>query len=226
MLSDSGGEEEDGKMEAKASVTGPKKQRRAEAEEENASSGSKKILSQALKEHKGLFALMIKQILVNTQADRDASMILFDVFLASATALLIVKALNQNKLYSKKTQKRGHGLGSPHLYTAAGLLNRLMDMIQENMKPDLKVFTDLWPKLSDEEKTDLIKFCRIVKTYEGARKKLIISFGPSPQAQKLRCVFMSSLNSLEDVTHKMGRPPAGYMERELSQWLEVLVGKK
>ena len=105
MLSDSDGEETDSKMDSRAAVaSGPKKQRKEpEGESTAAGSGSKKVLSQAIKEHKGLFSLMIKQILVNTQADGDASMILFDVFLASSTAILIVKALDQNKLYSKKT---------------------------------------------------------------------------------------------------------------------------
>ena len=63
-----------------------------------------------MKEHRGLLSLVLKQFLANTQAHHDSSMILFEVYFINAALLVIVMAIQQNQLCSKKAQKKGHGV--------------------------------------------------------------------------------------------------------------------
>ena len=78
---------------------------------------------------------MMKQILANTQAHRDASMILFDVIIALAESKVATTPQEQNKLYAKKVAKKGkgHGLGSPYLWTTIGVFMGLMLTIADSL---------------------------------------------------------------------------------------------
>ena len=44
--------------------------------------------------------------------------------------------------------------------------------------------------------------------------------------QEIRATITSTLVSKEQVEHKIGRPPAGYMERELGAWLKEFLKEK
>jgi hypothetical protein len=190
-----------------------------------ADASEKKKVTTVMKEHKPLLSLMIKQILATQQASRDAMQVLYDVYITAADLVLIVVAMAQNTLYNKKIQKkgRGHGLGPPFLWTAQGILVGITKMLEGARKDEANKILDHWNKASMEEKSDLIRFCRVVKTFESDTKKLVMSWGASRQAQEYRSVFMGFMTSFEQVQFKVGRPPAGYMERELALWLKELI---
>ena len=59
--------------------------------------------------------------------------------------------------------------------------------------------------------------------FDNSKKKLILAFGPSKKAQEIRSKMMSTLVAQEQVEHKIGRPPAGYMKRELRVWPKELL---
>ena len=188
----------------------------------------KKKVTEVMRQHKTLFSLIIKQVLANTQAERDAMQILYDVYLSGAENPPILLATQQNTLYNKKIQKagKGHSLGPPFVYTALGLFAGILQVTPEGTKKDeIKNIIKTYKEYSLEEKVDLLKFCRIVKTFDSSKKKLVLSWGPGQLAQEFRSSIMGVLANTENMEYKVGRPPAGYMERELSLWLKELLGK-
>ena len=88
---------------------------------------------------------------------------------------------------------------------------------------ELQAIQDHWKNSSLEEKADTIRFCRIIKMFDNSKKKLILAFGPSKTAQEIRATVTAALAAKEQVEHKIGRLPAGYMERELGLWLMELL---
>ena len=56
--------------------------------------------------------------------------------------------------------------------------------------------------------------------FDNSKKKLVLAFGPSKKAQEIRATITSTLVSKEQVEHNIGRPSAGYMEREREAWLK------
>ena len=233
LLEDSAGEEGEDSSKALKGISRAvgKKSAHERAEGSTAASSvpsEKKKVTEVMKQHKTLFSLIIKQILANTQADRDAMQILYDVYLSGAEIPPIQLATQQNTLYNKKVQKagKGHSLGPPFVYTALGLFAGVLQITPEGAKKEeIKNILKTYKELSLEEKVDILKFCRIVKTFDSSKKKLVLSWGPGQMAQEFRSSIMGALANAENMDYKVGRPPAGCMERELSLWLKELLGK-
>ena len=81
---------------------------------------------------------------------------------------------------------------------------------------------NLWKGWTWEEKQNILRFCRIVKLYDTSKKKIVMSWSPTSKAQELRQTFCAAVASIPEIEYKIGRPPAGHMERELSLWLKEI----
>ena len=188
----------------------------------------KKLVAAIIKENKGMFSTLLKQVLQLAQQNRDVMQVVFDVFLVPAEEPPAERATKQNTLIFKKIQKRGkgHGLSQPHVYTMAGVLEGMEVSYSKNETKltEVKEMIEMWKGMAIEEKYDTVKFCRIVRCYDAAKKKLVMSWGPSAKSQEMRSVFVDLLTGLPLVEAKHGRPPAGHLERELGAWLKALVG--
>ena len=53
-------------------------------------------------------------------------------------------------------------------------------------------------------------------------RKLVVAFGPGPEAQALRARCLEMLGKV--FGHKLGRPPAGNSQKMLASFLEQMVG--
>ncbi len=188
-----------------------------------------KALKGLIRDNKTLFSLILKQLLAVSQASRDAQQVVHDVWLAPADTALIKVPVGQNLLYDKKVRKKGkgHGLGPPWLITTLGLFVGIMQMLEEQeqkqKKEEVEQLILTWKGMSMEEQSDLVRFCRIVKTFETNTKKLVLSFGAGKKAQEIRSTLTGIITQQEGAQYKLGRPPAGYMERELGIWLKELL---
>ena len=71
-----------------------------------------------------------------------------------------------------------------------------------------------------EEKADFVRCCRVGKDYREDQRRLTISLGEraAPLRQPL-------LNALKECgwDQKFGRAPPGNMEREVQEWLGLLI---
>ena len=104
-----------------------------------------------------------------------------------------------------------------------GLLAGLLAFIEdESKRKDIQAIIDFWKNASTEVRFSTIRF-RVVKTYDTNFKKRVLAWGPGQQAQNMRATFTTILSEQKNVSYKMGRPPAGYMEREIALWLKELM---
>ena len=72
-------------------------------------------------------------------------------------------------------------------------------------------------------RSDLAKLCKIAKLYDPAMKQLVITFGTGQEALRLRSLVMPALIKIPEAQPKVGKPPPGYMERELGEWLKHII---
>ena len=120
-------------------------------------------------------------------------------------------------------EREGPRSGASIRLTSIGLLVGIKKIAPPNAQEAVQKIIKDYMKSSLEEKCDTLRFCRIVKTFDPNRKKVVLSWGPSPKAQELRSTVMGILCSLENWEYKVGRPPPGHMERELGAWLKELL---
>ena len=183
-----------------------------------------KHLSASLKESKVLMTLMLKQILRNTQDNRDLMGVLFETWLGPAASLVATMAKQQNLRYSTGARSRGHGLGPPHLYTFAGTLGALAVQAKETPSAaEAQGNLDTYSNKAMLDKSEIIKFCRLTPLFEKSKIRITMSFGVGMEAQACRNSLVKMLSATEGFEYKAGRAPAGYMERELGQWLQALL---
>jgi hypothetical protein len=76
--------------------------------------------------------------------------------------------------------------------------------------------------LNPEGKCELIRYFKVAKCYKQENSKVLMSFSPSPAGQKLRTIALECLKTLDPANKweaKLGRSPAGHLERDLQAWL-------
>ncbi len=103
-------------------------------------------------------------------------------------------------------------------YVAAGVIGGLS--LMEDAPPVFKIMLEEYAQMDLQERFELVRFCRVVKVFKESQRRLIISFGGSPKALEMRNHVIGFLKGREAWDFKMGRPPAGHMERELGLWLK------
>ena len=130
----------------------------------------------------------------------------------------------------------GHGLGPPHLYVLGGFADSLKEQMQvkaqgdaaaNDMETKMTPLVDYLEKASIEEKGRFCPFFKLTKCYkkkgETQKTRLTMAFGPSRDAQEARLLLMKIMSTYSLVDFKVGRPPAGGLERKVQQWLETFL---
>jgi hypothetical protein len=184
---------------------------------------------------------MLKSILRCFQDGRDVQGILFDTALGEGTLDELIAGQEQSTAYNEVTHGvSNHGQGPPHLFVAGGVIASLQEQIEEKAKTDkenekqlkdwagkLKTLTEVLEGATIEQKGRMIRFFKISKAYkkrgETQKLRLTMSWGPDPHSQEARLLIMEVLQRFSNMEFKVGRPPAGGMERDIQAWLEVFV---
>jgi hypothetical protein len=174
-----------------------------------------------------LLVAMIKQLLQNTQQMRDVFSVVFDTLLLPTESTPVTMAKAQNVLYQSETKnKKKHGLGSPHIYTVGGAMEALLKLaadhqdkeVSNQMEPVFKEYGDLEPK----QKEEICLFFRLTQCHDTNQSRILMAFSSDLPGQALRKTMIKSLEVLAAAEIKTGRAPAGWMERDLQQWLQQL----
>ena len=184
---------------------------------------------------------MLKAILRCFQDGRDVQGILFDTSLGEGSLDELIAGQEQSTAYNELTHGvSNHGQGPPHLFVAGGVISSLQEQVQEKAKTDklnerqlldwsnnLKTLADRLENASIDEKARMIRFFKISKAYkkrgETQKLRLTMSWGPDPHSQEARLLLMLVLKNFSNMEWKVGRPPAGGLERDIQAWLEVFV---
>ena len=167
-----------------------------------------------------LMELIIKAVLQVTQLGRDTQAALCDVFLVPAVSSFVLSAHRQGKRYAAATLgKAGHGLGPPHLFVFAALV----DFVHKNTIAGSAACLTMerWKEYSLEQKQELVRLCKCVRMFNQDQRKFVVIFGPGQEAQAIRSDLLAALKGVWD--WKQGRPPPGNMERRLGEWLKDMV---
>jgi hypothetical protein len=184
---------------------------------------------------------MLKAILRCFQDGRDVQGIIFDTSLGEATLDELIAGQEQSTAYNELTHGvSNHGQGPPHLFVAGGVIASLQEQIEEKAKTDktnekqltdwagkMKTLTDVLENATTEQKGRMIRFFKISKAYkkkgETQKLRVTMSWGPDPHSQEARLLLIEILKHFSNMEFKVGRPPAGGLERDIQAWLEVFV---
>jgi hypothetical protein len=219
-------EEESSEEEAEASES--KGSRGKGSKGKGGKGEEKKVVTDAFKKQKALMTLMMKSILQQQQHMRDVMGILFLVFVMPTTHPAVAPVKRQGALYAKRVKNKGHGLGPPHLYQYASMVDFFAKKHKEKEQQDQKAKDAVtWLEAHQQEfaamdlqgRQEVISFFRMVEMYQKESTKLVISWSPTQQGQVARQAWTKILKLEQDWEVKVGRPPANHLERQLGAWL-------
>lgn len=184
----------------------------------------------------GLLVANTKATLRQMQDMRDVQGILFDTCLGDAKLEEFEAGQEQSRAYAEEAKgNKGHNLGPHHLLVAGGVVDSLREQLELKRAEDptwglmadqMKRLSDELDKASIEEKGKMIRYFNLSATYqkkgEAPKLRLTMSWGPDHASQPARELVCKVLRQLSGVDMKVGRAPAGHLERELQAWLEVI----
>ena len=159
--------------------------------------------------------VMVKQLLQTTQISRELQGIITEVFILDAEEEICKSMRAQTVAYSRDQPK-----GPPHIYAAAGLINTICLMTKEQLgEISLNKLTELkkdYDQATITERSEMVRHCQLHTLFRQDRRKVTIV---------LRHQFAEEITKamvLRGAEQKFGKAPAGYMERELQEWLLAL----
>ena len=167
-----------------------------------------------------LLGLMIKMVLQLTQKSRETESIEFDTYLAPAEDPIVKAMTAQGRRYSHAVQSAGHGLAAPHLYIFGSLLDAIATLTGEEQD---RQNNEQYTAMKVEDRAQVIRLCKTAKIFRAEEKKVALAFGSGVAAQACKVRVLAVLGKQKDWSYKIGKPPAGYMERTLASYLEDLV---
>ena len=167
-----------------------------------------------------LLTLMIKMVLQLTQKGREVESITFDTYLAPAEDPMVAAMRVQGRRYSHAVQNSGHGLAAPHLYIFGALLDAIASHTGEEQD---RQHNEQYKGMQVEQRAQVIRLCKVAKVFRAEELKVAMAFGSGAEAQACKLRVLSVLGKLAGWSYKIGKPPAGYMERTLASYLEDLV---
>ena len=192
------------------------------------------------KDMKGLRILLLKQVLMNTQSQRTLTACVVDKFQVPSSSPLITSMTAEGQsfaamvadLQSRRDQgdeaarKELTGLGPPTPAIFTAFLETLTQReIGKKSRSDLlELLNKIEPETEMEDATvsrtdlmDKITICRIESVHDPSSKMISIAM----RGFAYRDAILTAMNNL-DLPPKRGTAPAGYIEEELSAWIDAL----
>ena len=171
-----------------------------------------------------------KAVLQSMLKHRDTESVLFDTLLGETDSPVVTAAKSQNMSYQKASEKKGHGLGPPMIWTCGGMLTALLEQTEKDATKgalhletiQLKKIIGEFETLSMEGRAELCRFCRVTRCYRSEMTRITLACSPSPAGMALRAAILTGLVA-GGWEMKVGRAPPVHLERELQGWLELFV---
>lgn len=170
--------------------------------------------------HRKLMKVMVKQLLKLAQSQRDLEGATFDTVVTKSSAAEVVSMQTQTKAYGDgvKEQGKNHNLGPPHIYAWMGLVEALVKRGVALGQLNFDTLKEHQAKMKDmsiEETCDLVRFCRCHRMFNQEQRRITLAISDA----SLRTVVLAALVQT-GAERKLGRGPAGNMERELQMYIE------
>eukprot|EP00959_Pyramimonas_sp_CCMP1952_P000825 16345-Pyramimonas_sp.AAC.1 len=147
--------------------------------------------------------------------------VIFDAWIFKSDSPIIMRIQEQAAacgIATKENSKR-HDLGPPQIYAMGGLLAAAKELpFEGQLKAKATgMFMD-YDDYDNEQKTELVLFCKVDSMYEKGKKRLTIATR-EPQFG----MYMTQALKTTPAQRKYGRAPGTHMERELQEWVEQLL---
>ena len=164
--------------------------------------------------------LVMKMMIQLTQTGREVAGALFDTWLVMETDPILTAMIIQGRRYAAAVRSPGHGLSAPHLYVFGSLL----DAIAKETKDELDIkMNQQYKDMAVEERAQIIRLCKVAKVFRSDQRKVAVVFGTGHEAQGYKQRILSLLKPKAAWTYKVGRAPAGHMERQLAAFLTDMI---
>jgi hypothetical protein len=112
------------------------------------------------------------------------------------------------------------------MYIFAGLISALTKInpveVGEDNHASLVKCLKHFDSIDQHSKCELIQLCRLNNTHVKEVKRITMCFAPNPGAQELRTLVLNAMTKTKWEV-KEGKAPPSFMERELQEWLKVVL---
>ncbi len=150
---------------------------------------------------------------------------ILEIFIIKTDSNEMKAMQEQGRLYAAMCKEnKNHDRGPPHLFIFGGLLAALVERketVGARTAEALVKHQTEWAELELGDRADQMRVCRSETCYKSEFKKLIICPGPFMDL-KFRKAFKDALIQT-GADYKMGRAPAGGLERDLQGWLTTFL---
>jgi len=169
---------------------------------------------------KDMMKVMSKLVLSNSQRVKDFEGILFDVIFMKADSKVVMAMKRAGQSYAAKCKADGkkHANGPPHPHLWIAMLHALVeeDVGQLN-KTKLQGYIQETETSTIEAICEQVRLVRVEKPYRADLSRVVLHI----VNQESRSLILGCFRQLGgDI--KMGRPPRGALETELSKYLDSI----
>jgi hypothetical protein len=169
---------------------------------------------------KDMMKVMSKLVLSNSQRVKDFEGILFDVIFMKADSKVVMAMKRAGQSYAAKCKADGkkHANGPPHPHLWIAMLHALVeeDVGQLN-KTKLQGYIQETETSTIEAICEQVRLVRVEKPYRADLSRILLHI----VNQESRSLILGCFRQLGGEI-KMGRPPRGALETELSKYLDSI----
>ena len=168
---------------------------------------------------KKMLAMMMKQVLKNSQTCREIVSCIAEVVTIQADGAECKGMRLQTAAYQQKVEQGEPPMFPPHLVAFAGLLDAIVEKGEVTVGSswkDVKFMKDEYDNFDTDHRIDMCKMCKNEKMFRTDLRKVSLVI-VHPRCERL----LEALVAL-GAQRKMGKAPAGYMERDLQEWLQAI----
>ena len=211
------GEDKDADMADKDEANKPDKQKK------------KKHLSKPMLNQSALFSVLLKAMLQMQQAQRTMHSAIYDTFILEADSPEAKAMAAEGRKYNQLAQsddpeEKAITTTPPHLFVFTALVQSLIargESVGQKNLSDLQQQEQAFEALDETDKLEVIRVCRVDRTYHSTTKRLTLQVERSPcRGPLIQCLKQTS------AIHKQGRAPASGLERDLQQWLQAFLSEQ
>eukprot|EP00971_Amphidinium_carterae_P144327 2860313-Amphidinium_carterae.1 len=165
---------------------------------------------------------MAKMQLQTSQNLRLVMSVVFETFVLKANSPEAEAMAEEGRKYGEQTRgKPGHALGPPHVWLFGALLKALQqrgDAVGAVNATAVKQLAERYALLTLGAKAELVKACRMQKTFDKECRRLLLALSPGVAEQQQLLAALAQTGAV----HKLGRAPEGEMERSLQRAVESM----
>ena len=187
----------------------------------------------------GMMQVVLQSTLMLQQQMRMVMGVLLEVFLLPGELKLVQALLSESKAFAAEAVKRRTGqiaseamsdgtapppqpLGPPTCTLALAFLENLhLEDIGGSNRASIQALAEKYGQASQSEILDLFQELRLTRTAAGTKFKLQFAITRGEERRQI----LLAIEAIAGAERKEGSAPAGYLEEEVQEWLDLTLAK-